>query len=258
MILKMRYNRFICLLICIAVPLISFGKVDAQSLFKKGNQLYAQGHYQQAADTYMQVISSGYVTAAVYFNMGNACYKNDEISSAILYYEKAHRLSPGDEDINFNIRLANLKTTDKIDEAPEFFLAKWWRGFILCLPLGTLAVLSIIFIMLGSGILIWYLFTRSVTVKKVSFYAAISLYIIGAVFIFMSNRQAAYFDNHRQAIIFKGTVTVKSAPAGASKPLFVIHEGTKVDMLQHNSGQIRIRLTNGSEGWIGEGDVKEI
>ncbi|QKJ28688.1 tetratricopeptide repeat protein [Mucilaginibacter mali] len=253
----MKYNRVIGLLICIAVPLLSFG-ADVKGLFSKGNQLYAKGQYKEAADTYGQIINSGYESAAVYFNMGNACYKNDEIPSAILYYEKAHKLSPGDEDINFNIRLTNLKTTDKIDEAPEFFLAKWWRGFILALPLGTLAVLSIICGLLASGILIWYLFTRSVTIKKVSFYVSIVLYIIGAIFIFMSNRQAAYFDNHRQAIIFKGTVTVKSAPASASKPLFVIHEGTKVDMLEHTSGQIKIRLANGSEGWIGEGDVKEI
>ncbi|MES2276699.1 MAG: tetratricopeptide repeat protein [Bacteroidota bacterium] len=249
----MKYKHFLYLLIFLISPLLSFANKDLMA-----DAQYAKGQYKEARVSYQALLNEGYQSAALYFNMGNACYKLDDIPSAILYYEKARHLSPADEDINFNIRFANQKTTDKIDEAPEFFLNKWWHGFILMFSLSTLSILSIVFIFLSSLVLIGYLFTRSVVLKKTSFYISIVLFAIGLVFIFMGNRQSAYFDSHKQAIVFTSTVTVKSSPASAAKTLFVIHEGTKVDVLETISNRIKIKLANGSEGWIGAGDVKEI
>jgi tetratricopeptide (TPR) repeat protein len=254
----MKYKHTLRLFLFIAMPLLSFGKGDTKALFAKANQLYAKAQYKEAVDAYQQVLDDGYQSAALYFNMGNASYKNDDIPSAILYYEKAHRLSPGDDDINFNLRFANLKSTDKVDEAPEFFLTKWWRGFILCCSLSALSAISITLIMLASASLIWYLFTGSVGIKKASFYVALSLLGLGLITIFIGNRQAAYFENHRQAIIFSGSSLVKSTPAKDAKTLFILHAGTKVDVLETNSTRIKIRLVNGSEGWIPVGDVREI
>jgi len=254
----MKYKSIIYLLLCIALPLISFGQADVKALFAKGNQQYAKGQYKDALASYKQVLDAGYKSAPLYFNMGNAYYKTDEIPSAILYYEKARHLAPADEDINFNIRYTNLKTTDKIDEAPEFFLNKWWHAFILCCSLSALSTLSITLILLASLVLIGYLFTSSVVLKKASFFTSLILFFLGLTAIFMGNRQTAYFDSHKQAIIFSGSVTVKSTPAAAAKTLFLLHEGTKVDVLETNAGKIRIKLANGSEGWIGAGDVKEI
>lgn len=258
MILKMKYKRVIYLLSCIVLPLLSFGKADVQTIFEKGNRQYAKADYTSALANYQQVLNSGYQSAALYYNMGNACYKTDEIPSALLYYEKAQKLSPGDEDIKFNIRLTNLKTIDKIDEVPELFINRWWRNFILVFPLNTIATLSIILVLSASLALILYLFTRSVTIKKTSFYTAMGLLIVGATVIFMGNRQSVYFDNHRQAIIFTSTVTVKSSPAAAAKTLFILHEGTKVDVLKTVNKRLRIKLANATEGWIGVGDVREI
>lgn len=255
MILKMKYKGLFCLLL-VVVPIFTFGA--GPDYFGNGNRQYAKGQYQQAIASYQHLIDEGYESAALYFNIGNACYKNDDIPSAIWYYEKAHKLAPGDDDINFNIRFANQKTTDRIDEAPEFFLAKWWRSFILMFSLNILSVLNIVLWILAGLALAVYLFTRSVSLKKTSFYSAISLFILGIVTIFMANRQEAYFDNHHQAIVFSGTVIVKSAPGANAKTLFVIHEGTKVDVLDTSNGRLKIRLANGNEGWIGTADVKEI
>jgi tetratricopeptide (TPR) repeat protein len=254
----MKYKSITYLLLCIAMPLISLGQADVKALFAKGNQQYAGGHYKEALASYKQVLDAGYTSAPLYFNIGNAYYKTDEISSALLYYEKARHLSPADDDINFNIRYAYLKTTDKIEEVPEFFLSKCWHNFILCCSLGVLTWLSIALVLLASLVLICYLFTNSVTVKKLSFFTSLILFFLGLVTIFMGNRQAAYFDNHKQALIFSGSVTVKSTPAAAAKTLFLLHEGTKVDVLETNAGKIRIKLANGTEGWIGAGDVREI
>lgn len=255
----MKFSKLILLLfIGCVLPILSFGTDDIQALFAKGNGYYAKAQYKEALNTYQQILDDGYQSAAIYFNMGNASYKTDDIPSALLYYEKAHKLAPGDEDINVNIRFANLKTTDKIDEAPEFFLANWWKAFILSFSVSTLSTLSILLVLLGSGVLIIYFFTNSVLVKKSSFYTSILLFFLGILTIFIAGMQISYFDGHRQAIIFSSSVVVKSGPLEKSNGIFVLHDGTKVNILDNSNGWLKIRLGNGNEGWIKTTDVKEI
>jgi len=258
MILKMKYKQFIYLLIGLVLPMLSYADDGMQKVFDTGNQQYAKGQYKEAIADYKKVLDAGYQSTAVFFNLGNASYKDGDIASALLYYEKARKLSPGDEDINFNIQFTNLKTTDKVDDAPEFFLAKWWRSFILMSSGTALAVWSILLVSFASLLFIVYLFTRSVMVKKISFYSAFVLFFFGLCTIFIAGRQVSYFDNHHQAIIFSGSVDVKSSPASTAKTLFVIHEGTKVDVVESNTGWTKIRMPNGNVGWIGVSDAKGI
>jgi tetratricopeptide (TPR) repeat protein len=251
-------KRILYLFIALVLPLLSFGNDQENALFAKGNADYAKAQYKEALATYQQILDNGYQSAGVYFNMGNASYKLDDIPSALLYYEKAHKLAPGDDDINFNLRFANLKSTDKVDEVPEFFLSRWWKGFILSFSVSALSVWSIIFILLGSCILIIYFFTGSVSVKKTSFYGSFIFFLIGIATVFIAGSQLSYFNAHRQAIIFSGSVNIKSGPAEQSNTLFVLHDGTKVNVLDNSNGWMKIRLANGNEGWIKETDVKEI
>jgi tetratricopeptide (TPR) repeat protein len=258
--LKTRYNliqRGLYLLLLLALPLFSLGD-DNSALFEKGNQAYAKAQYQQAIQAYRQMLGGGNQSAVVYFNLGDAYYKLGDIPSALLYYEKAHKLSPGDEDINFNIRLANLKTTDKIEAAPDFFITRWWHGFIMAFAVGKLAVLSILFCVGGFMLLVLYLFANSVLLKRSSFYTGFVVIFLGLIFIFMANRQVNYFDNHHEAIIFSGSVTVKSSPDASAKPLFVVHEGTKVAIKHKNDSWIEVELPNGNAGWIAASDAKDI
>ena len=143
---------------------------------------------------------------------------------------------------------------------PEFFLANWWKAFILNFSVGTLALLSIFLVLAGSGVLIVYLFTKSVSIKKSSFYTSIILFFLGVLTIFIAAMQISYFNGHRQAIIFSSSVTVKSAPVDSiqSANLFVIHDGTKVTVLENNNGWLRIELANGNKGWIRQSDAREI
>ncbi len=257
----MKFNmlkRILYLFIGFVIPSLCFGNDKEQALFASGNSDYNKGHYKEALIKYQQLLSDGYQSAALYFNMGNASYKNDDIPAALLYYGKAHKLSPGDEDINFNIRFVNLKTTDKIDESPEFFLARWWKGFVLAFSINALAILSILFVFLGSGVLVLYFFTGSVTVKKVSFFGAIALFVIGVFTFVIAGLQESYFNGHKEAIIFSNSVNVKSGPVEKTATLFVIHDGTKVNVLDDSNGWIKIKLANGNEGWIKAADVKEI
>ena len=121
---------FFCFLVLIMPHFCQAGN-PADEAFTSANNAYAKKDYKQARSAYLQLIKEGYQSDALYYNMGNASYKTGDIASALLYYEKARKLSPGDKAINFNISLANSKTIDRADLLPEFFLTRWWHSFIL-------------------------------------------------------------------------------------------------------------------------------
>jgi tetratricopeptide (TPR) repeat protein len=254
----MKFSKILYTVLVIVLPCLCFSRDTAQALFEKGNAYYAKAQYSEAVAAYQKIIDDGGQSPALYFNMGNASYKSGDIPSALLYYEKAHKLAPGDDDINFNIRFANLKNTDKVDAIPDFFLDRWWTVFMLSFSISALSVMSIVFMLLGSAILVVYVFANSVSLKKFSFYGSLLLYFLFAVAFFVAGRQTSYFQGHRQAIIFTSSVNVKNSPAEKSTTLFVVHDGTKVNVLDNSPGWMEIGLPNGNEGWIKTSDAREI
>lgn len=253
----MKFRQFIisfCLLAMLVLPAFCF----AADELKDANALYAKGKYKEAAKSYQSIVDEGYQSANLFYNLGNAYFKLGELPSSILYYEKARLLSPGDEDINFNIRFANAKTVDKIDEAPEFFLSKWWTGVILQNSADTLAIMAILLFLIGSAALITYFFAINLPVKKTSFFGAIILFAIGLFTIFLASSQMSYFSDNKQAIIFSSVVNVKSSPAAQASTVFILHDGTKVNLKETNGDWIRIKLANGNQGWLKANDIKEI
>jgi tetratricopeptide (TPR) repeat protein len=256
MLLKMKFKGFkISLLLIMAciLPALSFGITPL-----KGDAYYAKGQFKEAVSIYQSVVAEGYQSSALFYNLGNAYFKAGDIPSALLYYEKARLLSPGDEDINFNIRFANARTTDKIDDAPAFFLTKWWTGFFLAISADSLAILAIILMLLGSGLLIVYFFSRNGLIKKTAFFSAIAMFIAGIFSVLVAHSQVSYFNENKQAIIFSTVANVKSSPAGQATTLFVLHDGTKVNIKETSGDWIKIKLANGNEGWLKVTDLKEI
>lgn len=253
-----RLMRVLYLLIFILLPLLSLADAQEDVLLAKGNSLYTKGAYAQALETYQKILNKDQQSVVVYFNMGNASFKLGDLPSALLYYEKAHRLAPNDEDIKANIRFVNSKTVDKVEELPVFFLNSWWTSVILLFSLTIFAVLSLFFILVGSGLLILYFFSHELLLKKISFYAAIVLFVVGVFTVFVASQQQDYQAAHQEAIVFATPVTVKSAPSETSRSLFVLHEGAKVTLGEKNNGWSRIRLANGNEGWMKNADFREI
>lgn len=261
MISKMRFSslkRIAYLLTLLVLPLLSFGNDQSTTLFAKANASYAKSQYKEALSLYQKILKGGEQSAVLYYNMGNASYKLGDLPSALLYYEKAHRLQPNDEDIKVNIRIASSKTTDKIEEVPEFFLTRWWYSFILGLSVHALNAMSIVFLLFGSAFLILYFFAGTPVVKRAGFYAAMLFFVVGLFVVFITGSQVHYFEDHRQAIIFSSPVNVKSAPSDQAKLLFVVHDGTKVNILETKGDWLKISLLNGNEGWIRQSESKEI
>jgi len=259
--LKMKLNslkQILYLSIFMVLPLLSFGNQQPDELYAAANSYYAKGQFLHALDNYKKILAGGTTSAGLYYNLGNASYKTGDIAAAILYYEKARKLAPNDDDIQANIRLANSKTSDKLDEAPEFFLTSWWKAVYLSASTDTFALVSIVLILAGSALLITYFFAHAVMIKKTSFYSALLLLFLGLAVIFIASRQVSYFEENRQGIIFNSPVAIKSAPSDEARNLFIIHSGTKVSIIDTKKDWIRITLTNGNEGWMRLSDLKEI
>lgn len=231
---------------------------EIRSLVMSGNEAYAAADYKAAIGQYESVLRSGFESAELYFNLGNAYFKTDDIPSAVLFYEKALRLDPSDENIHFNLALANSRIIDKIEPLPQFFLKSWWNGIRDIFSSNQWARIGIFtFLVLLAAVAI-FIISGSVMVRKVSFWTGTVLLVFTlASFIFSLNSYNEY-SRQSSAIIFTPTVTVKSSPTEGSVDLFVIHEGTKVYITDRVDDWSEIRLVNGNVGWIKTGSFRPI
>ncbi|MDR1680364.1 MAG: tetratricopeptide repeat protein [Prevotellaceae bacterium] len=230
----------------------------ADSLWTQANAFYANGQYPDAARLYAEIEATNSISPELYFNMGNACYKQNELARAILCYERALRLAPNDAAIAYNLEMAQLRTLDRIDILPAFFLTEWFRNLRHMAGADTWAMLSLV--MLAATLLFFgfFLFFRSVRSRKASFFMAIAfglLAVLTVTFAFYRAREAA---DRSEAIVFPAVVTVKSAPDNTGKDLFILHEGAKVTIIDELAGWQNIRLLDGKEGWIEAGNTERI
>ncbi|MBW6460875.1 MAG: tetratricopeptide repeat protein [Bacteroidales bacterium] len=217
---------------------------------ESANQAYLASDFSLAAEQYEQIIISGYESAALYFNLGNAYFKLNQVPAAILYYEKALKLDPADESIRFNVELANSRIIDKIDPLPELFLRTWFRNARNLFSSDLWAKAGVAcFIMLLIAILI-FLAASSVMVRKISFWAGVFLFVSLSFSMLFSISSYRDYSQKKTGIIFTPTVTVKSSPNENSVDLFVIHEGTRVFITDRVENWSEVRLINGNIGWL--------
>ncbi|MDR2358600.1 MAG: tetratricopeptide repeat protein [Prevotellaceae bacterium] len=232
--------------------------VAADTLWAQANTFYANGQYPDAIRVYTEIEATDNVSPALYFNMGNAYFKQNELANAILYYERALRLSPGDAAIAYNLEMAQLRTLDRVDTVPEFFLFTWVRNLRQWAGADTWAMLSLFLIAATLLCLSGFFFIRSVRLRKFAFFMAVAGVLLAAGSITFAGFQRAGITNRNEAIVFPAVVTVKSAPDNTGKDLFILHEGAKVTIIDELSNWQNIRLRDGKEGWIEAGNTKRI
>jgi hypothetical protein len=230
----------------------------ADSLWVQANTFYANGQYTDAIRVYAEIEATDNVSPALYFNMGNACFKQNELANAILYYERALRLSPADAAIAYNLEMAQLRTLDRVDAVPEFFLFTWVRNLRRLAGADTWAMLSLCLVAATLLCLSGFFFIRSVRLRKLSFFAAVACVLLMAGSITFAAFQRADLADRSEAIVFPAVVTVKSAPDNTGKDLFILHEGAKVTIIDELAGWQNIRLRDGKEGWIEAGNTVRI
>jgi len=231
---------------------------DNRILLEEANKMYSEDNFDQAIDLYLKVIENGMESTGVYFNLGNACFKINDMPSAILYYEKAGKLNPNDEDIQHNLKIANSRIVDKIEAVPEIFYKRWWNNLLYSFTVDQWAVISLVSFALLFLMLLFFLLTNRYWIKKISFWLGIAFIVVSIATWMLANQKYKTFTEDHQAIVFTPTITVKSSPSETGIDLFVIHEGTKVQITDNIGKWYEVKIANGSVGWLKEKDIKKI
>jgi len=226
--------------------------------FYKANELYSKEDYNTAIDIYENLLDSGKKSANIYYNLGNAYYKSGQIAPAILNYEKALRLNPNDKDIIHNLKIANEQTVDRIDSISEFMLKRWVQSFASILSSNVWAYLSITAFIFFLIFALFFLFSRNISFKKSALIIATLLIISTTIFFVSASLQKQKIENNKEAIIFKPSVTVYSTPSENGTELFLLHEGTKVNIIENIGSWYRIQIADGNDGWLEEDNIRII
>ena len=227
-------------------------------MFQNGLEAYRNQMYNDAMNSFSSIIESGFESGEVYYNMGNTAYKLNDYPAAILYYEKAKLLIPNDEDLQKNLKLLDARIIDKIDILPELFYVKWWHSFKSMLTPNQWSVASIGAFVLVLALALLFFFTRTASIKKSCFWMGVVVFVFFVLSTSLSYHQYKQSTDHNYAIIFTPSVTAKSSPTEESIDVFVVHEGTKVEIADRIGEWNRVRLANGSIGWMKSEAMKVI
>ena len=242
------------------IAFLIFGvSANAQSnKLKQANDAYIKADYTQAAKLYEEIISNEGVAPELYYNLGNAYYKSNEIGHAILNYERALRLSPLYDDARFNLELAQQKVVDNIVQAPTFFLGRWIENLIKLLTSNQWFIVSFVVFILFLGFTFLFLFGSSRQFRKTSFYVGIAFLFLSFVSFIFAGVRKDQLENHHEAIVMQGVVVVKSSPDKSGTDLFQLHEGTKVNIKSTLGNWNEIQLGNGNIGWVENQSIEKI
>ena len=225
---------------------------------KQANDLYAKGDYTNAAKQYEKILSRDGVAPEIYYNLGNAYYKSNEIGHSILNYERALRLSPSFDDARFNLELAQQKVVDNIVPSPTFFIGRWIQNLIKLLTSNQWLIISVgVFILCLISVFLFIFGTSRVT-RKISFYFAMVLVGITFFSLIFSGVRKGQMYNHKEAIVMSGVISVKSSPDKSGTDLFQLHEGAKVSIKSTLGSWTEIKLSNGGIGWVEQVNIEKI
>lgn len=247
----------IILVLCFILQEITVQSQE-NAIFNQANKAYMQKDYPTAISLYSDIISAGNVSADVYYNLGNAYFKNNQLSNAILWYERALRIEPSNEDIIHNIAFANSRITDEMEIMPVFFLNRWFKNMYSLLSSTAWAVASIVLCVCLFLLVVILCLSLSVKRRIFLFFASIAMFLFVAMsitFAYMQHKQSMRKD---EAIIMRMSVVVKSMPDKAGTDLFTVHEGLKVQLMDKVGNWIEVVFPNGHKGWIEETSVEII
>lgn len=223
---------------------------------------YRSGDFKTSIELYEKVINesitNNIVSPQLYYNLGNAYYRDSQIGKAILNYERALLLDPGDSDIRHNLRFANNRKVDRITPAGDIFITNWFKAIRNLYSSNVWAVIAIMSFVLSIISLAAFLFVNALWVRKTAFYSFIVLFllmIVFNIFSFSQKREQIRGDN---AIVMVGAAGVNASPDANSNELFELHEGTKVRVKSSDGNWYEIEIDNGSVGWTNKDNIEII
>ena len=241
------------LLLLLLLPLAANAYTKQQA-----DSLYAAEHYQEAAKQYEALLKQG-VSSDLYYNLGNCYYRMDDMTRAVLNYERAQLLSPGDRDVRINLQMARSKTIDKIVPESEMFFVTWYHSLVNLMSVDGWARMSLVSLIVAIILALAYLFSDLIWLRKVGFFTGLLFLVVFVLSNLFAYQQKQALVFRSGAIIIRSAVNVKSTPAHNGTDLFILHEGTKVTITDNTMKEWReIRVADGKEGWLPTKDLEVI
>lgn len=224
----------------------------------EGDSAYINNDFASAIQIYESLLQQG-EAPEIYYNLGNSYYKADDIARAILNYERALLLSPGNADIRANLEIARAKAIDKVTPIPEIFFVTWIKSLVNSQSSDAWARTGIVSFLLFLASLAVFFFTQHIKWKKAGFSVAVLLLVVTILSNVFASQQKSFLTERNDAIILSPSVTVRSTPSESGTSLFILHEGRKVEIKDNSMREWKeIRLEDGKVGWVPASSVEVI
>jgi tetratricopeptide (TPR) repeat protein len=231
---------------------------NAEKAFEQAAVFYQNQEYGRALAIYDSLLKLGYQSAELEFNTGNAYYRTGQISQAILHYERSALLNPSDAETQHNLRIAYLSTVDKIEPEPLLFYERWLQNIAYNGTVSKKTFIAQLLLWLSCGLFAVYLFFKKTSLRRWGFYLSMVFLFSGFCVWLLAENHRRHLHHNKGAIIFTEAIYVKGSPIKDGANLFMLHEGTKVTIVDELEGWKKIRIANGNEGWLMEDALKEI
>lgn len=219
-------------------------------LWDMANTAYINTDYRAAIDAYDRILARGVASAKLYYNLANACFKDDRLGSAILFYKRALRLSPGDEDIRYNLEVAQARTKDNIEAIPEFFLTTWVRALRHTMGCTAWSIVSLAALVVLFACFLLYLLSPRLGLRKAGFYGTLAAFAVCVVTTWFAVAERREMLSEDGAVVMVASTAVKSSPDKSSTDLFVLHEGTEVTVTGRLDNWCEVVIADGKKGWL--------
>jgi tetratricopeptide (TPR) repeat protein len=247
---------FVLLGLAFKDPCHAEGEKSLSALFAQGNAISQKGAFQSAERNYRSLIEAGVDDAAVYYNLGNSCFKQKRLGEAIYYWEKARRKSPGDSDIRENLELANLLLVDRIEAPQDPLPLRFLNRTVHLLSISQESWFALAFFMMANFLFALYILAKSARLALASLIGSLLAGLLGLILACSLSWKIYEGSYRREAVIVEEKIELRSGPGMENITVFTVHEGVIVRVRAGVEGWYQVSLPNGWSGWLPQNAIR--